>query len=558
MKKNGYSEILLNTFLLNAGVVGFLRTCEFAQRSGQCCQEGSAYIIEGQSLFISNDFLMKENLGDLFVKALVDKLSAGTKYERILSQKDKLDKLFSNPASEDKEWLKSTNEIFKSFTDMLEKSSFKSGYEILSNLPGLCAPTADMVLTMKSERDLTRKKALLDELYKLMQQPKVREILTFKDILYTRINMFYSDNKGNGAAFLSKREMEPAEAFNIDFLQPVRDELSDPGKKTLHCIECGEAIDKKNAVSITKFVDTADDLGKKKSYYWNCRPDAYLCPLCALICAMSPLGFTYFGADGLFVNNNSKVGALMAYSNLLEQNTNPQAPNKWYALCNALTSEKLTALEKRADNIQVIVREYDTASYSMNTVDRQTVSVLEMSKRQLEHLKSIVVKHSKEYINVYQSVVSNVLHRRSQFPLISNLLRYSIEGEGRSSSYIYDILTIQINQKGGNDVESNTKRAFVAKKEGEKLRKSLTESVQERDKDNKLRGTVYQLLNAVSLCNRDKFLELTLRVYSGYNLPVPDIFFTCFGSDEDFKEIGFAFILGLKSEGYKKEEASAQ
>ena len=104
----------------------------------------------------------------------------------------------------------------------------------------------------------------------------------------------------------------------------------------------------------------------------------------------------------------------------------------------------------------------------------------------------------------------------------------------------------------------NIKRAYVAKKHGEALRAKLTEGLAEADKDNKLRGLVYQLLNAVSLGNREKFLELLLRTYAGSGQPVPDIFFSCFESDESFKEIGFAYLLGLKSELYKKEEVNAQ
>lgn len=105
-------------------------------------------------------------------------------------------------------------------------------------------------------------------------------------------------------------------------------------------------------------------------------------------------------------------------------------------------------------------------------------------------------------------------------------------------------------------MKDDIKRAYAAKKQGEALRAKFTQDVSEADADNKLRGLVYQMLSAVSLGNRDKFMELLIRTYSGQNLPVPDIFFGCFESDEDFKQIGFAFLLGLKSAGYKKEEVT--
>ena len=103
-------------------------------------------------------------------------------------------------------------------------------------------------------------------------------------------------------------------------------------------------------------------------------------------------------------------------------------------------------------------------------------------------------------------------------------------------------------------MDSSIKRAYVVKKQGEIMRAKLTEGLSESDKDNKIRGLVYQMLNAVSLKNRDKFMELVLRTYSGLGMSVPDVFFSSFESDEKFMEVGFAYLLGLKSAGYTKEE----
>lgn len=555
MPKQGYSEVVLNDFLLNAGVIGFLRACILAEKNGEDCRKGRDYLIDGQSLYISNDFLLREDIGGLFVRAMVETFGPETKYMRILAQKSLLDKLYESPKPEDKEWRKKADEVYKTFIDMMEKNSFKSGYVILAKCKDVTAPTEAMLQTLKSEKDYQQKKKRYDELQKILVQPKVRYILTFKDILYSLINMFYADNKGNGVAFLSKREIEPAEAFNADFMEPLRAELTQkPEKNTMTCISCGAEVDGKNAISITKFVDSADDLGKKKSYYWNNVPDAYLCPVCAMICAMAPLGFTYFGDDGLFVNNNSDVNTLLAFSNLVVEGKTEDKPDRWYTLCNVITSDEMKYLQKRADNIQVVARSRSDAKYHLNTIDRRTIGVLKESSKDLEYLKSRFVKDGKDhYINVYQSAVENVVLYRNQYPLITHILRATAAEETQKVGYLFHILLIQIRQKGGNKVSENVKRAYVAKLEGEKLRAKVTEGLAERDKDNKLRGLVYQMLNAVSLGNRDKFMELVLRTYSGYNLPVPDIFFACFSSDDDFKETGFAFLLGMKSDGFKKE-----
>ena len=100
----------------------------------------------------------------------------------------------------------------------------------------------------------------------------------------------------------------------------------------------------------------------------------------------------------------------------------------------------------------------------------------------------------------------------------------------------------------------NIKRAYAAKKFGERMRDKLTEGVAEKDKDNHLRGLVYQLLNTVSSGNRDSFMNLVLRTYASEGAPVPDIFLSCFNSQDDFTEIAYAYILGLKADEKKNEK----
>ncbi len=558
----GYSEVILGDFLLNAGVVGLLRVFDYADEYCGGCHKGEDYIINGQRIFISNDFLLNRDIGELFVGAMVHYLGSSTKLERVTAKKAILDALYAAPKPEDKQWKKSVDELYKEFSEMLLKSSFKSGYVILSTCSGINSPTESMALALKSESDYSRKKILYDELWSMLRQEKVWKILCFKDLLYSVINMFYADNKGNGAAFLSQREIDPAAAYNEKFLHPLRKSVTEkPSKSIMSCISCGSAADRKYCAPITLFVDTADDLGKKKSYYWNCSPDAYLCPLCAFICSMAPLGFTFIGSDGVFINNNSDVETLWGFANVINE-AHDESVSPWYTLFNTLTSEKIRHLSHRISNIQVVLREKrninnkEIVKYRLNTISKRSVTVFNQCLKLFEGLRKRFVKNGKEYINVYQETAENVVGHRNQFPLMSKLLHLSLDGDRPQTEYIFSILLIQIAQKGGERMENNVKRAYAAKKQGEALRAKLTEGVTEADKDNKLRGLVYQMLSAVSLGNRDKFMELALRTYAGQNLPVPDIFFSCFNGDEDFKQIGFAYLLGLKSAGYKKEEGA--
>lgn len=560
--KGEYIAVTLNDFLLNAGVLGLIKIFRLAENYENGCERGKDYIISGQTLYISRAFLEKRDIAGLFIRAMVYYLGNGTKFKRVMDKKGVLDSLYKEPKPEDKAWTKNVDDIYKEFTEMLLKNSYKSGYIIMSEYENVRVPELETIEKLKKEKDYFIKKRIYDELIDILRQDKVQEVLKFKDILYSTVTMFYADNQGSGAAFLSKREIDPALAYRQKFIEPLIRELNTPEKsKTEPCIECGQlagnfsntSAGEKTPIAISVFVDTADDLGKKKSYYWKCRPDAYLCPLCAFICSLSPLGFHYYGNDGIFINNNSDIDTILAFDAALEESDVSEDKNSWFKLYNTFTSEKIDKLSERVSNIQVVIREKDNARYKLNTVDKQTVMILDTCKSHLLLIKTRYIKNSGEFVNVYQQTVENILAKRSQYPLITKIFRI-ILNEGGQTEYLFRILQIQITQRGGKEMPSNIKRAFAAKKHGEAMREEFTKGLSEADKDNKLRGLVYQLLNAVSLGNRDKFMELIIRSYSGEGHPVPDVFFSCFSSEEDFKEIGFAYLLGLKSEGYKKEE----
>ena len=106
------------------------------------------------------------------------------------------------------------------------------------------------------------------------------------------------------------------------------------------------------------------------------------------------------------------------------------------------------------------------------------------------------------------------------------------------------------------------KLSYIACKSGDEMRKiiiganndeNLTNE-KEKEADNKLRGLVYQLINSIHTSNRDLFLSNITRLYTSMNLTIPNIFIKVFERDEDFKEIGYAYVLGLKGAYYNNKE----
>ncbi|TQS82383.1 hypothetical protein A3206_01625 [Candidatus Methanomassiliicoccus intestinalis] len=549
MDEKDYLKVTLNGFLLNAGVVGLLRLFEYAEEYDELgCVKDEDYIIDNQDLYISKKFILTHNLADLYVKSIVYYLGEDTKFIRVMSKQDAVNKLFEKYDPEDKKWIKDVNELFKEFSEMLEKASFKSGYEILASYDNVEKITLEMIASFKKEKDYITKKDLYFELCRLLNQPKVKEVLIFKDILYSKINMFMGD-----VSFLnrSNTKKDITQTYHNDFVQPLLDDLSYTKSKTKPCIDCGRLS--KTTTSLSFMSDVTDDTNRKKSYYWNCVPDAYLCPLCAFIYSLVPLGFSYAASDAIFINSNINIKTLQSLSEGMFYRTDEADKNVWYKVYNKFTNLELSNVQKRIDNIQVIVRENhkDSKRYSLNMIDKQIVTTLANSKNELDYIRNWYVKDSDEFINVYQSTVEHIINRQSLYNFISRLLKISLR-DGTNSNHLFPILIIQINSQGGQKMEADTKQAYVAKKKGEEMRVNLTKDVSTSDRDDKLKGMIYQFLNAVSLSNRDAFMNLLIRSYSSVGQPVPDIFFSCFESDEKFRTIGYAYLLGLKSDGYKK------
>lgn len=103
----------------------------------------------------------------------------------------------------------------------------------------------------------------------------------------------------------------------------------------------------------------------------------------------------------------------------------------------------------------------------------------------------------------------------------------------------------------------NKARLSFASKGGNDLRRTIlnysgTGSENQDESDNKLRGTVYELLNALQVGDQFAFMNMLLRLSTSYNMKVPSVFMDAFQSEEDFLNIAYAFLVGLKGGYYEK------
>ena len=82
-----------------------------------------------------------------------------------------------------------------------------------------------------------------------------------------------------------------------------------------------------------------------------------------------------------------------------------------------------------------------------------------------------------------------------------------------------------------------TRNGYLLRKEMEKKNPNVEEA---------LRGTVYQLLNALSVKNESRFMDIVLRLYCSCQMEIPAGFTRMLGDRDQLQAYGYAFVFGLK------------
>ena len=557
--------ITLGDFLKNAGIVGFRYMLESAE-----AKENVDFGIteDGQGLWLDMNFALIADWTDMYFKACVQYFGPSTVYQGVLDRIERcLDKIQTgkwNPGKEEKEDL-------KFISDKLLSNSYQAGFENIKN--GIDMPEVYQTLKKDKLNDKLETEKLeerLIELEKFLQYPKCRETFIMKSVVYTYINRFWS-----GKCFLlranAKKDMR--ELFEKDFSEPFRKYLEADHKKAKDlCIDCGMPIGPKEKNSIAFMNEVGDDFTRKRSAFWDCKADAFLCPGCTFVYALSPLGFRLFANKFVFVNLNNNIRALLESNSKIDKDSansekaEGEKYSQWFAkTINILLKEKM----KEISNIQVILRGIRAEDrYLLGIVHKSMLDIIKVSSvsKALQLLgKFPYVKIRNEFVNAHETAVINLLQYRNQYQLLNQLLKAAIEDDAFNfyANWIYEI---QLQSEIIYFIEEEKRKEIAMytsmKRSGSDLRKAIMVSKGESSGDC-LRGIEYQLLNALSVRNVDKFMDVVLRLYSSYGsqknekgqqLLVPTGLVQMLGDQEKFTRYGYAFVMGLEGCYEKKED----
>ncbi|MBR0225926.1 MAG: type I-B CRISPR-associated protein Cas8b1/Cst1 [Thermoguttaceae bacterium] len=472
-------KLTTGDFLKNAGIVGFLKLWSFIKRKRtEKFEIGDEIPVselpDGKELaqYVMNLYI-REYREDSKVQKAFDKLKLFA--ERIDANKS-LDGSDGDPLSVDFDKIKGDVE---DIYGALSAASIKSGYEgikdqvshgevyenFLKHKLKLPKPKDDQTAAAVELRKR------LSELAKFCAQRDVRQTFLFKSIAYTVINRFWSDKcfllrtnaKKNMARLIEDDFTTPFYQYLTREQKPVK--AGKTPKIAVNCISCSNPMaTTSEATPISFMIDIADDLNRKTSTFWNHNPDAYLCPVCALIYSLAPLGFWRNNTgDFVFVNSNSSISRLWNNNNNskktlrnfrvssgrdLDISEQGSETNSLLSHVDFALLEIIDEMKKCLSKVQVVVqrerplskpkdKKYD---YCFNIIGQDVqflihkVELPEISRRygtvriNLGQLARRSLKlASGDYFNVFRHCLDNVLGYQNQYNLLNMLILESLK-----------------------------------------------------------------------------------------------------------------------------------
>lgn len=554
-KDNGYFKVSLDTFLYNAGIVGFIQVLEEAEASkGKNKEEVKNdikdYYYEGQDLYVSKKFLLKFDFAKHYLKSICNKFHEKSILYKLINSSDKITLENIN---------KEYGFLFKRKTLITTSNTLKDNKFI------------SLVEKFNNEKK-EREKIFKDIVKYLNKNEKLRYYLFLGDIFMNKLSLIFSNIYF--LKYLSNSKQHYI-VKDLDFYKNIDNEftsiknyisLEEDNKKSYKdtCIICNAKI--KKDFDTTFLLEFGVDTGRKRSTFWNYNPDSYICPICYMIYSCAPLGFRDIGNLMFFINQNDSIKTLISM-NVAGRIIN-EKEDAHYTAYNTIINKAINEKTEELNSIQVIIRNKN--GYSFNTIGQDTLKIIKSmkgkngKKGELERIsKNSLTIPKDNYFNIYKICLENILNFRNQWGLIYVLLINSekVEEKGYTIYYsvntIFTILKIQIKQMEGSEMN-----AYFSCQHGDEMRKiiigvnndkNLSEE-ENKEADNKLRGLVYQLINSIHTSNRDLFLSNITRLYTSMNLTIPNVFTKIFERDEDFKEIGYAYVLGLKGAYYNNKE----
>lgn len=537
-------KISLGDWLFNSGVVGLVNILG----------EENVNFIDNQTVEIPISLL--ENFEDKYFDYFIDTYKKMLSWNRIVSYKEKMlfhiESNFQNFTENDIEDLNKF--LTGTLKYYLKSASYKSVYHLLDTDIDILEFEKEITSVKKPSKGETLKYKLddvksvyekIETVISIFNSENGRKYLASKNVIYTIIK-----NSWNGVCFLNPQTKEKDVYIDYKnyFLSPVTEyKKQDKAKYKYSCFICDEPIkDLNNDLSFLN--ETGFDTNRKTSHVWNFVNDVGVCPVCKLVYSCVSAGVSFVYDKGIYVNDNSSIKSALLINNKIKgeilKEREVGASLTYKALIESINEEFHEKMKYELADIQVV--RYENETYRFNILTKKMLQVIKKSKNDLNILNKMGYREVSTYFNIYELVVQRILNNQNLYTLMHKLLLYklsNIKDLYYPVDSIINLLKINIRfLEGIGAMEKNNEDIIrIANGSGYYLKQKY----REKGTEDKLRGISYRLLNALKTNNTNMFMDTLLNCYLYVQDAVPNIFLKVLKDDDEFQNVGYAFLTGL-------------
>ena len=545
-------RIELGNWQYNAGIVGLYNILKSAEKDKFA--ESKIKLEDNTLVFDSAEL---EGFEEKYFDYLIDLyeiLLPWSKIVRLKSEMDDLIKKIKSNEKIEKEDLKKINNSIKILKANIKNGkTYKKAYDMIGgDLNPLDALKKIKEIELNKIKNLESKRNeycdLLEKIIQLIDYFNTDEGRAYYGGNCVSYHVITNGWTGVSFLFPKAKEKNIYTDYKNYFVEPARKYLeSDKKKYKYNCFICDrEMKDLKNDFNF--LVNTGFDAARKTSHIWEHNNDAGMCDICKLVNSCVPAGFTYVYENGLFINANMSIDEVIRINTQLKSELYDKN-EKLSGIYKSLILELRKDLRYELEDIQLV--RFENGKYYFNILSKNMIRVIVENQGDFENLENESFREGQEKYTLLDEVMRRVLNNENLFTLIHRAIYSKISIKDKNyihSKGITAMLKINFNILKGAGYMENSEVSIVAR--GRAAGKNLRDKYRNKKAEHKLSGICYRILNGLKTENQAMTMDTILNCYLYCKESVPVIITEMLGTQENFKEIGYAFVAGLLAVDY--------
>lgn len=549
-------------WLKNAGIVGLYRILKESDETAEICVEEdqicfSAELLQGfsEKYFL---YFIKRYKSTLSLYRILD-------FEKEVSRWEEDN--YRNFTGED---FSKLNDHVDYLKNKLKSRSYMAAYPLIKcSFDPLQKEKELKKITMKKKESLTDRMGEiqnlvsdLKEIYAFLRQEDSQKYIGAKNAMYGIIK-----NAWEGISILNPqvKEQNMYVEFEKYFVQSTLDYLKqEKSKWKYHCFSCEMPIKDTN-IDLGFMNDIGFDVARKTSHVWDFNNYVHICPLCRLIYACVPAGFTYLYDRGMFVNANANLEEMFRINNNVFSKVwedNRDGKSLYAALFSSMEQQMREHVEYELSDVQVVRLEKNR--YTFSILSRKFLNTVKKCSSDLAFIRKSSFKEGNDISYIYNETMKHLMQGENLFLLIHKLIQMRMNSSENCYFKMGTVGTvIKINDRflkeAGymQDEKKEYSQLELARFIGHNLQEAYG-GFDEGKYNKKLDGIAYRMLNALKTNNKMAFMDSFINAHMYAQQPIPSLFSDYLNQDLLFKELGYAFVTGMLGEEWKAKENQAE